>query len=962
MKFTSKSLLLTLAAFSLHAQEQEEWRWQNPWPQPHALSGVHAFDQNTAIAVGSLGTILKTTDGGRNWSVQHNVGGPSIYLNSVSFFDRNNGLAVGLNSSYHGIILKTSDGGSTWSSRAIQPGAEEFEAVHFFDANNGWIAGWDKHCFIINCDYEGIIWRTTNGGQSWSQMSISSAGDWYLYGIHFAHVDTGWAVGSGGRIFKTVNGGASWAQQATSTTSSLEAVFFVNTRIGWAAGGSGTILKTTNGGATWSSQTGGTSRWLYAVSFADANVGWAVGDNGLILKTTNGGLDWFVQTSNTMLSLLSVSCFDAQSAWTAGASGLVLKTANGGTAWPAQSKIATTNQLNAVHFAQRDTGWAVGAGGTILNTTNGGVDWTKQTSSTTSSLNAVIFIKTKTGWAAGSSGMMLRTSDGGNTWTAQSTGASQALHALAFVDANLGWAVGANGTILKTTNRGDTWIPQISGVTNALYAATFSNANSGWAVGANGTLLQTGDGGNTWLLQTSGTVNTLYDVVFVDTNLGWAVGAQGTILNTGDGGTTWSPQPTGATNDLRTVEIIRAGGLLYGWAAGTDGALLKLVNEGNNWSIKNSGAPNDLFALDLIAQSGNLDGWVVGEAGNILYSNLAIATDLLVWPGDTDNNGVVNAADVLALGLYWNQTGPARSNASMNWVGQAATPWQTEAATFADANGDSTVNQQDVLALGLNWGKTHTTLTQQPKRVPLALSKSGAAQLYCTILPPAKENEASWIEIYAGGASNLFGLAFEVQLPEHASWSPIQIEPGHLLGEDLLLYSHIDRSAGKVGVGLTRKAGAGGITGSGMVARIKMQKSGAAVVDELACALQNVVANDPSGFAIPFVIGNTTGVEEAQHLESLPTVFALKPNHPNPFNPATTISYDLPQAVEVKLEIFDVLGRRVRTLVQQRQPAGRYTITWNGRNEQGRQVASGVFIYKLSAGDFVQSRRMAFVR
>jgi flagellar hook assembly protein FlgD len=94
----------------------------------------------------------------------------------------------------------------------------------------------------------------------------------------------------------------------------------------------------------------------------------------------------------------------------------------------------------------------------------------------------------------------------------------------------------------------------------------------------------------------------------------------------------------------------------------------------------------------------------------------------------------------------------------------------------------------------------------------------------------------------------------------------------------------------------------------------------------------------------------------------IPTAFALQPNYPNPFNPSTTINYGLPQQVEVKLMIYDMLGQHVRTLVNQTQQAGRYAITWNGRNEQGQPVASGVFIYRLQAGSFTQVRRMALVR
>ncbi len=103
-----------------------------------------------------------------------------------------------------------------------------------------------------------------------------------------------------------------------------------------------------------------------------------------------------------------------------------------------------------------------------------------------------------------------------------------------------------------------------------------------------------------------------------------------------------------------------------------------------------------------------------------------------------------------------------------------------------------------------------------------------------------------------------------------------------------------------------------------------------------------------------------TSVQEV--VNELPTAFELGANAPNPFNPSTTIKYALPQAVEVNLQIFDTLGRHVRTLVDQRQQAGRYAVTWDGRNEQGEAIASGVFIYQLRAGTFVQTRRMALIR
>lgn len=90
--------------------------------------------------------------------------------------------------------------------------------------------------------------------------------------------------------------------------------------------------------------------------------------------------------------------------------------------------------------------------------------------------------------------------------------------------------------------------------------------------------------------------------------------------------------------------------------------------------------------------------------------------------------------------------------------------------------------------------------------------------------------------------------------------------------------------------------------------------------------------------------------------------FDLQQNYPNPFNPTTTIEYALPKAGHVRITIYDMLGRHVRTLVDSRQPAGRFQTTWDGRDELGVSVGAGVYFYKIEAGEFVQTNKMVLVR
>ena len=94
----------------------------------------------------------------------------------------------------------------------------------------------------------------------------------------------------------------------------------------------------------------------------------------------------------------------------------------------------------------------------------------------------------------------------------------------------------------------------------------------------------------------------------------------------------------------------------------------------------------------------------------------------------------------------------------------------------------------------------------------------------------------------------------------------------------------------------------------------------------------------------------------------VPTEYALKGNYPNPFNPTTTIAFDLPEATDVRLEVYDMMGRRVATLVDAQLAAGSYESVWDARSDSGTSVASGVYIYRIQAGSFVSVSQMVLLK
>jgi hypothetical protein len=126
-------------------------------------------------------------------------------------------------------------------------------------------------------------------------------------------------------------------------------------------------------------------------------------------------------------------------------------------------------------------------------------------------------------------------------------------------------------------------------------------------------------------------------------------------------------------------------------------------------------------------------------------------------------------------------------------------------------------------------------------------------------------------------------------------------------------------------------------------------------------AYVNIVTNDPSlPMADVLVVRDLfTGLGD---LETLPTTFDIAQNYPNPFNPTTTIKYQLPQVSDVKLVIYNVLGQKVRTLVNSRLEAGYHSVVWDGLNEQGSTVASGVYIYHFQAADFQKTMKLMLLK
>ncbi|MBU0691559.1 T9SS type A sorting domain-containing protein [bacterium] len=110
------------------------------------------------------------------------------------------------------------------------------------------------------------------------------------------------------------------------------------------------------------------------------------------------------------------------------------------------------------------------------------------------------------------------------------------------------------------------------------------------------------------------------------------------------------------------------------------------------------------------------------------------------------------------------------------------------------------------------------------------------------------------------------------------------------------------------------------------------------------------------------LLGTIEGSRPSNWDNAIPDRFALYQNYPNPFNPTTQIRYDIPENTHVRINVYNTLGQRVATLLDNIHVAGTYTVTWNSKNSAGHDVASGLYIFRMEAGNFVDAKKMVLMR
>lgn len=302
-----------------------------------------------------------------SWQQQNS--GTSVDLYAVQFLDANNGFACGAS----GTVLKTTDGGVNWTD--VSPASTQpMQALSFVSANEGWVVAGDESGWPLPSSTSGEVWKTINGGSDWTQQTFPNEPAARL-GVFFLSPTVGWICGTHGQstwpyppAYKTTNGGTSWTGGTSALTIWTYDMHFESSTLGWQVGddqsSTGVIQKTTDG-SSWTEQLLPIGDALYAIEFTDASNGFAVGDYGSILRTANGGTDWTQESSGTTENLREISFATSLLGFTCGENGTILSTADGGNTWSAEGT-GTSVLLRGVFALDATHAWAVGDSGTIL--------------------------------------------------------------------------------------------------------------------------------------------------------------------------------------------------------------------------------------------------------------------------------------------------------------------------------------------------------------------------------------------------------------------------------------------------------------------------------------------------------------------------------------------------------------------------------------------------------------------
>ena len=692
-------------------------------------------------------------------------------------------------------------------------------------------------------------------------------------------------------------------------------VNMIDQNLTYAIGNGGTVMKSSDGGVTWTILNTGTTKNLRQAKFLQNGLGYALGyaqgAGSSIIKTTDGGINWQKLNIDQNYYLSSIDFIDDQTGFVGGSIGLesnfIFKTTDGGLNWLQSDSLE--EGIIAIKFPFNNiTGFASGhhngtGNNSIYKTNDGGTSWVRKSMPVLAAfgdIKSFCFVTSQIAYAAGNR-TILKTTDSGETWVSIYTG-NGPFKSICFPEKETtGYVVGDFNTALKTTDGGSSWQVVNTNVSGQQFynSVAFINNQSGFIVGTNGIILKTADGGANWLnLRTGVPYFFLNSIDFpVNAQTGYISGSSGVILKTMNGGSNWVQQSTNTSKNLIKIQFLD---IDTGYAVGDYGTILKTVDGGLNWNSLSGGNTKLLFDVEFPVNA--TTGYVSGESGR-----LAKTTD----GGNT----------WISLGSF-NKDVMAMCFPTDDLIGYAATAYERIYKTIDG---------------GITWNIKHDGNSPQASIADIlfpfdtqtgyALSSTGG-QRNSKILKTT-DGGSSWTITDAGTTSVLSEISFPTPQVGYIAADGIYGEkPSRFL-----------------------KTTDGGLTWN--IVGVPYGYSLTSVCFPSGVDTGYVVGSQ-SGAILKTVTGGgifTSVSDSPVRIHNPDNILRL--NYPNPFTETTTITWNLPEDAHVILKVYNLMGRKVETLVDSKQAKGEYNVKFNAEG-----LPAGVYFYQLRANGKVETKRM----
>lgn len=524
----------------------------------------------------------------------------------VAFVDARVGVAIGS----VGQLWRSIDGGSSWQT-VTSPTTQTLQGVATLPSG-----------LVVAVGTGGVILRSVDAGESFAAISTPSGQT--LYGVSIATNGDVVAVGASGTVLRSTDHATTFLAVTSGTTSTLHAVAYRENSLSYvvAVGSAGTIRRSTDGGASWTAATSGSTATLYGVAFWSGTLV-AAGSSGTILRSNDSGVGWAaVQGTGATGTLRSVLVAGTETFIVGGSGSSFYLSVDDGQSFFARP-IGVGGTFDRLALRSPTALYATGPG--VAAVGEGPVAFVRSADSGT--LRGVAYDNRYGGsaaLAAGSSGLLLRSADEGSSWTRVHAPTTATLYGVTLLD-QTALAVGSGGTALRSTDQGRSWAVVDVGVTASLYGVALGGASAGpvvaLAVGSSGTLRRSVDGGVSWTGVTlPGSPSTLYAVSFKD-DTAVVVGSSGYAARSTNAGASWTQISTGVTNTLYSVYMYSVSGTTV--AVGSTGTILRSTNGGASFSAVSSGVTNTLYGVGNGLGSYVV---VVGSSGTVLRSSDSGAT------------------------------------------------------------------------------------------------------------------------------------------------------------------------------------------------------------------------------------------------------------------------------------------------------------------------------------------------